>query len=96
MCTLNFEDTIEHRLLFCPSDIQKRLTFHNDILKLCGTDVLSAYLQLDISTKINWLLGDGVYDTWGHEKSILFDKCTKQFLTSIYVNIKERLQSILT
>ena len=90
VCSLNVQDTIEHRLLFCPSDRDTRITFHRDIEKFCCQDVLLQYIQLGVRDKINWLLGDGAYDTWGHDLGSLFDKCTKQFLVSVYKSIKER------
>ena len=95
-CNLNSEDTIEHRLLFCPFDIQKRLEFHNNVLQIVGADVLNVYLQLNTITKINWLLGDGAYDTWGQEQGKLFDKCSKRFLVNIYSDIKERMYRVLS
>ena len=89
-CTLEVQDTLEHRLLFCSADIDKRLALHKELQGTCGPHVLSHYIQLGTNEKINWLLGEGAYDTWGHEIGNLFDKCSKLFLVSVYNNIKER------
>ena len=94
-CSLNQSDTIEHRLLLCPSDVSKRFAFHDKVLQVCGSEVLNNYLQLDPSTKIEWLLGDGVLCTWGQDTFTKFDKCSKEFLVNMYSDIKERMHKVL-
>ena len=95
-CTLKQMDTVEHRLLFCPADIQERFALHDNVLNVCGTEVLNGYIQLNTQSKINWLLGDGVFDTWGQEIFDKFDKCSKEFLVSVYSDIKERMATALS
>ena len=95
VCNNNVRDTIEHRLLFCPSERQNRINLHRDIAQLGGPYVLSQYIQLRTRDKLNWILGDGAYDTWGHELGVLFDKCSKHFLVSIYNSIKENSDTVL-
>ena len=91
-CDLHCEDTIIHRLLVCPHEIRRRLDFYREITKYCGDEVMSSFMQQDIETKICWVLGDGIYDTWRQDKGILFDRCTKSFLTDVYKNLKERVK----
>ena len=94
VCDLNCEDTVSHRLIVCPHERVRRLNFHHGISKQCGPEIMSSFMQQDVCTKISWILGDGAYDTWGHEIGILFDKCAKAFLVDIYSNIKERVQGL--
>ena len=92
---MQVEDSIEHRLFFCPSDNYERLKFHENIKKFCGEELTSYYLQLGTHDKILWVLGDGVLNTWGQDCYRAFDKCTKLFLVAIYPSIKDRAYNIM-
>ncbi|CAH1787824.1 unnamed protein product, partial [Owenia fusiformis] len=85
LCNLNVIDDPIHRFLLCPHFQKQRTEFIHDLSSKCDAPVVSQYLNFPPQMKLEWILGDDVFNIWGHDNGWNFDVCTKRFLQKVYV-----------